>query len=215
MQLIINMPFNELSPPCFNSLMKLTQYLNGFSDVKYFVNQSGGSHVGYTRERLMGFKNFEELISEERKVFEGQHPDYTHILWIDSDIQFSIEDFTHLMDDNQPIVSGYYTIADGKGNACILEEGGEKGKSYMNLTEIESRTELIELSHCGFGFVLIQKGVFETIPSPYFLDQKVEKANITAYVGEDVAFCVKAKAAGFKIWADPRVRVYHYKSFLI
>jgi hypothetical protein len=217
MTLIINMPFNSLTPPCFNSLLKLIYYSQGYKDFNLVVNQIGGSHIGWTRERLMGFKSPAEVASPDRSLFAGTWPDYDYILWLDSDIMFEVDDLLHLIDDNQDIVCGYYRMADARGRFCILEvsDKPDEEQQFMSEEDIKSRKELIEVQHCGFGFILIKKGVFEKITPPYFMQSSFERNGKTVYVGEDVSWCMKARAAGFRIFVDPRCHLKHFKSGLI
>jgi hypothetical protein len=45
--------------------------------------------------------------------------------------------------------------------------------------------------------------------------QDVESGNVQVVCGEDVSFCLDAKAAGFEVWCDPRIRVGHEKTRII
>lgn len=62
--------------------------------------------------------------------------------------------------------------------------------------------ELVEVDGCGSHFVLIRKRVFEAMPAPWY-------KTVTVSAGEDYWFCRKAKAAGFKIYADMTVHTGH------
>jgi hypothetical protein len=62
---------------------------------------------------------------------------------------------------------------------------------------------LIECDAVGFGCVLIRREVFEAIQYPYF------EADPETGGAEDFDFCEKARAAGYKIWADFSIQANH------
>ncbi len=64
--------------------------------------------------------------------------------------------------------------------------------------------KLFEVDGIGMGFVVIKTKVFEKIEKPWF--------DFSQKLGEDLYFCGKAKEAGFKIWAEPRLEVGHVGS---
>ena len=52
----------------------------------------------------------------------------------------------------------------------------------------------------GMGVTLIKTSVFSRLPRPWFPMQW--DSTVGKYVGEDVGFCLAAKAAGINIWID-------------
>ena len=70
---------------------------------------------------------------------------------------------------------------------------------------------LIEVKGNGMGWMLVKKGVFEKTEYPWFgpiimgLD----------YCGEDVAFQVRAKDAGFDSYVDTSIIVGHEKEVVL
>lgn len=63
--------------------------------------------------------------------------------------------------------------------------------------------------------MLIKKGVFESMDYPWFrpINQKIGKC--VDFCMEDVAFCLRAKEKGFKVYIDPTIRVLHEKKVLL
>lgn len=57
---------------------------------------------------------------------------------------------------------------------------------------------LVEIAYAGAAGLLVKRAVFEAIEPPWF----ETGTGITARVGEDVNFCRKARAVGFKIYTD-------------
>jgi len=204
MKLIINIPGSYISAPTFNSIFRFVSWANQYKDFQVIMNNGSSSHVGFAREKLVGYtKDY---------IFPPEWQDYDYQLWIDSDIEFDHKHFEMLYDDKQDIVSGYYRMADGRNKCCVLLPGKEE---FSSVEEIEENKTLLEVEHGGFGFILIKAGVFEKIGKPFFLDQTIMRKGKISYVGEDIAFFYKARKSGFIPYVDPRVRVLHYKTFLI
>ena len=69
------------------------------------------------------------------------------------------------------------------------------------------------------GCCLIKMEVFEKIKMPYFLwayyENKNNKEQPFNWLGEDIYFCEKAKAAGFKVWLEPKVICSHFSTIPI
>jgi hypothetical protein len=57
---------------------------------------------------------------------------------------------------------------------------------------------VIEIAAAGGAGMLIHRSVFEAMEKPWFDAGR----GTTARVGEDINFCEKARAAGYKIWCD-------------
>ena len=138
-----------------------------------------------------------------------------------------------VVDESQqrPIVSGWYCTEDGRTTSVahwLEEDDFANNGGVMNhetLDTIQKRTKPFTVDYAGFGWLLIQKGVFEDfdengkkkIEYPWFAPkmQVFESGNVQDMCGEDVSFCLDAKEAGFEIWCDPRIRVGHEKTRVI
>ena len=131
----------------------------------------------------------------------------------------------------RPIVSGWYCTEDGRTTSVahwLDEEDFSNNGGVMNhetLDSIQKRKQPFTVDYAGFGWLLIQKGVFEDfdekgnkkIKYPWFAPkmQVFESGTVQDMCGEDVSFCLDAKEAGFEIWCDPRIRVGHEKTRII
>lgn len=131
--------------------------------------------------------------------------DYTHILWIDSDIEYSVYDFVKLLEHDKDIVGASYMM--GKGEYCACTNFSEGG-FMMSEEEFHAHKELFEVAWNGFGFMLIKKGVFEKLGRPWFMPRTDSTGR---YLGEDVSFCVTAREHGYKVWCDPSISLSHHK----
>ena len=90
----------------------------------------------------------------------------------------------------------------------------------MNHETVETmgkRKKPFTCDYTGFGWVLIKKGVFENLEYPWFAPkmQVFESGEVQDMCGEAVSFCLDCIEAGYKIWADPRIRVGHEKTRII
>ena len=125
----------------------------------------------------------------------------------------------------RPIVSGWYCTEDGRTTSVahwLEEDDFASNGGVMNhetLETIQKRKKPFTVDYAGFGWLLIQKGVFEDkkMSYPWFAPkmQVFESGQVQDMCGEDVSFCLDAKEAGYEIWCDPRIRVGHEKTRVI
>lgn len=134
------------------------------------------------------------------------------IFWIDSDIEWESEDFLKLLAAPEDIISGLYqTSPDG---TVAVNKSDAKGRpNMMNKSEFLLDPDPMEVGGVGFGFVAVKAEVFENMPRPWFLIDRVkwDDLDFECNVGEDYSWCNNAKKAGYKIWVDPMVKVLHHK----
>lgn len=138
---------------------------------------------------------------------------YKKMFWIDSDIEWSVQDFFKLYDSDEDIISGAYLIYTGKTSSVHSREF----PNGIPKEDVLQMSKNIEVDAVGFGFVAIKQGVFEKIDRPWFghLAQVIQGPNgkqMPVSIGEDISWCIKAKAAGFRIIFDPSVLVGHIKT---
>lgn len=159
---------------------------------------------------------------KDQKPFDGTF-DYDYLLWIDSDMVFSTSDFDRLLKYRKNIVAGIYKFEGGREysfsdwNEKDFKEKGTMPKCYTqeDLNNVKPDANgLLEVGYTGFGFILIKKGVFESMEYPWFSPEFHEFENIRDFSMDDVSFCLRAKRNGFKIYVDPKVRLYHEKPAL-
>ena len=164
---------------------------------------------------------------KRQSPFNGE---YDYILWIDSDQTFTFDHFMVLyanmqMNPDIKVCSGYYAYNDMTGYALGYFE--EEDKEYKHLEfdirlverdyMIRARSEknLVTCDWSGLGFMLIRKGVFESIDYPYFAHPEFMLEKNLDVLGEDLYFGKKLKEAGIPIYVDPRVYLGHIKQRII
>jgi hypothetical protein len=139
------------------------------------------------------------------------HSDCENLLFVDTDMVWTVPQVIRLLDDDRDIVGALMTKRSPPAIPAFGIFGelnpGEKaslvgrGRFYTD--------RLFEVDFVGGAFVLIKRKVFETIPAPWFLQHEKVWGDKHQPVAEDIYFCWKAREYGFKVWVDGRVQVGH------
>jgi len=158
-----------------------------------------------------------------QKPFQGKVK-YDYLLWLDSDMIFTVDDFKKLFKHKEDIISGIYNFEGGKGLTCgKWDIDFFKANGYMPyfteetiIKEPKDDRGLVTVDYTGFGFLLVKYGVFERMEYPWFFPEWTEVINdksvkIRDFSMEDVAWSNKARELGFKIYVDPKVKLGHEK----
>ena len=136
---------------------------------------------------------------------------YDYLFSVDGDISFPSNTLQKLLSHNKDLVSGMYIQRIAGTHALEIytanQYGGVNRAEYKDLP----KDSLHEIASCGFGCVLVKAEVFRAVGHPQFeyhvaLDHKNT-------VSEDVDFCAKARAKGFKLYADTSVKCNHTGSW--
>jgi hypothetical protein len=143
------------------------------------------------------------------------HPaGYTHILFLDADMVWP-SDVLHRMlaHHDKGIVAGLYFLKGGDNAPVAMGNG--VFHSEMNVTVYQHDRDYRDTGAAlrpqevvGMGCTLIPWAVFRALGRrPWFVYEHDDQG--WPAVSEDVPFCRKAKAAGFDIWLDPKVKCGH------
>jgi len=131
---------------------------------------------------------------------------YTHVLWFDSDMVFTDDIFDTLQFCGKDFVCGIFHARRKGYHSCLFKS--------LKLNDLERFEEYpkepFEVAGCGFGCVLLSVEVLKAVFQRYkscFLPLK--------YYGEDLAFCLRAKEVGYKIYADPTAVVGHVGHIIV
>jgi hypothetical protein len=155
----------------------------------------------------------DSLVTRARNkiVAEFMQTEYEYLMFIDSDIKFSMKDINTLRAHDKDIIGGVYLKKkipyEPVANSVIGNEG-----------------ELLLMKEAGTGFLLIHRRVFEKISEqypdgfykhdddekelPYYDYFRVGVVN-GRYLSEDYYFCHLARECGFSIHYDPQVFTWH------
>lgn len=193
MRLLIAIPTLDTVPVDFmKCLLNLTKRLSK-EGVDYEVAIESGTLVYMARDRLAS-----KAIKDE----------FTHVLWLDSDMVFSDAIFDDLLFCGEDFVTG---IAHGRRKpflSCIFKN--------ITLDKLE-RWKLedypigaFEVAGCGFACVLITTEILKAV----MLKDGTCFTPFPRY-GEDLSFCKRATALGYRIYAESAVRLGHIGHLII
>ncbi len=181
--------------------------------VKLVVSRRYDAVVYYARNKVAGG----DVRRGAKQSPWGGELDYDYMLWIDSDVLFRFEDFQALLAHKVDMVAGLYLMSDNARFAAVermdetvFASAGEF--EFLTPAKMAGRQGLVPVDYCGFGFVLVRKGVFEKLEYPWFRPLYLELGGVSEFTAEDVGFCLMAKRAGMKMYVDPKVVVGHEKT---
>lgn len=149
--------------------------------------------------------------------------EYEELLWIDSDVGFDPKDVQRLRSHGLPLVGGIYTT---KGAKLLASGHGPDAKEVL----FEPMARPIEVRYLPGGFLYTRAQVYSAIQAkfdlprcnepdpratlvPYFLPTVVTEETGPVYLAEDYAFCHRAREAGYRVMADPAIRLSHYGTY--
>lgn len=136
------------------------------------------------------------------------------LLWLDTDIVFTVQDFDKLLmrGKTNPIVSGLYFRASDPPTPCAMRYKDGRAR----VLETVPPGKVISVDTAGFGFMLTHREVLEKMLAqdfnpthPWFDNGQIGPAGQT--LADDASFCWRAKQLGYDIILDTDVRVGHIK----
>ena len=141
--------------------------------------------------------------------------EFDYIMWFDSDMMFAPDTMERLMEDcdkGMDIVSGLYFRRSHPYSPVLYDKLEITGKGEVEYQDTEDYPdEPFEVAGCGFGCVLMKTDVLFDIAGKEGGLWFAPMGN----VGEDCAFCIRARNYGYKIWCDPRVKLGHVGTSII
>lgn len=197
----------QITEACFYSFLKFSQYA-----------QDAGIDF------LVATHTHTSLISLGRSIMLSQAvqdvTDWTHVMWVDADIQWEPTDLMRLLLENKDIIGGYYPykkLPIQQASSPVPTENGE-----------ETNT-LVETAYVATGFMLVKRHVCEAMMEYYEPELKfryatrqhqnrkfvdlfapiIDKKNNDLYLSEDYAFCKRAQQLGFKSYMSKLVQLGH------
>lgn len=181
------------------------------------ISQQYSSVVHFARSKCLGGDARKGV---DQKPFQGAI-DYDALMWIDSDMVFRPEDFFSLLESPHDVTAGLYMMEDLTNFAAVEKwDAGafaEKGSfKFMNPDDIKDAPQYMPVVYTGMGWMLIRKGVVESIKYPWFFSPLEQITDtIVDMNSEDVSFCRAIAAAGHTIHVDTKIRVGHQKMMII
>jgi len=136
-----------------------------------------------------------------------EDPRTTHILFLDTDNIIEQppdpnQALRMLLACNVPIASGLYRAKQKAGFFYSAFIKNPQGEGYAPIQGWTEGANWIRVDAIGFGFCLLKRGVFETVPYPWFKWDKPAPS-------EDFYFCELLKQHGYEIRVLTDVRLSH------
>lgn len=220
-------PGREFTPGFFDSwtttVLRLTEDRRPFD---FVMSRSYSPVINHCRTNVIGGSN---VVGRKQAPWQGKL-NYDYLFWIDSDICFTIEQIMALYNKihSNPdikVLSGLYRTQDGVHTTVIKEWDTDHflrtGQFPMSTPEAlledgkKDRRGLVKVMGVGMGFMIIRKGVFESIEYPWFGPVFHQIAQSYDCSSEDISLCHKLKDAGIPVYIDPTVLVGHEKTVII
>ena len=186
-RLLIAVPCTDYMHADFvKSLVNLTKHLNR-EGIVHEVDIHAGTLVYLARNRLAC-----RVINEN----------FTHILFIDSDMVFDENIVETLTFCGKDFVCGAFQSRRGQYKSCI----------FTNIETQERVTdyglEPFRVAGCGMACTMISKEILKNVQERFGNCFDPERVEGIAF-GEDLAFCRRAKQTGAEIWCEPTARAGH------
>lgn len=219
MRIVFALPGKQFSGNFLQSWTELLHACNQ-NNIQTALIQPYSPVVYYVRNMCLGGDNLKGV---DQKPFGGNF-DYDYIMWIDSDIVFNPDDFFSLLNHQSDIMSGLYIMSDNTHYATVPEwdlDFFKKNGYFKFLTreDVQDRKETFEVDYTGMGWMLVKKGVFESMKYPWFepmwTEITIDGKEVREFASEDTSFCFRARENGYKVLVDPNVVVGHEKSLIL
>jgi hypothetical protein len=173
---------------------------------------------GVEVRRLAGFSriDFARSLMATQALDDG----HDHLFWIDDDVVFQPDDVARLCESGVPLVAGVYPK---KGRRELAVHAAPETTAF----EFGAHGGVVEVRFVATGFLYTHRCVYESISPglpvcnesfgqrvvPYFLPFVMNTEQGPWYLGEDFAFCERARRAGHRILVDTRIRLFHVGSY--
>lgn len=145
--------------------------------------------------------------SREQLARDALEQGASHMLWIDSDMQFPQDMLLRFLRHDHPIVGINAMSRRPPYRSTAQYEGMKPVETSMESTGLE------KVARTGFGVVWMETEILRSIDPPWFDFEWVPEKR--CYRGEDYYFLEKAKAKGYEVYIDHDIskQVHHIGSF--
>jgi len=140
-------------------------------------------------------------------------------LFIDADMVIEVDTIDRLVAHDVDIVAGLCTK---RTDPAIpnMRAINQRTQAFEEMVKWDETRRLIEVPGVGTGVMMIKRHVLEEVAEAFHPHQfhhsgdgrwfeLLSYPHLDAEAGEDIAFCIKARRCGFKVWVDTSVRPQH------
>ena len=159
----------------------------------YYSQNRVGDDVNMQRLSIRNVQSSMLCQSRETLFRAALKSPATHILFLDSDMEFPAYSLNYLLGLKSPFVAANYTIKQYPNRPTARDSEGMLMLSNKSTVAVEHGM------HVGLGLALLELDPVREagLKSPFFPFEWSEEAQ--AYAGEDVAFCRKLGDAGIPL----------------
>ena len=149
------------------------------------------------------------LVYDARNMLSAEAIDTgaDRVLWVDSDMVYAPDMMQRLAEDvdsGLDFVCGIFFKRRYPTVPILSKRVEREGKITLETYTDYPKDQLFEIDACGFGACMMTtkllKDVWDNFGSPFY----PINGN-----GEDYSFCERAKALGYKLYCDSRIKVGH------
>ena len=194
---------------------------NDWRDIEKHIISNKENNLSFGLETLSN----ESLVTRARNTLIAKgmvarpgNKEATHLMFIDADVGFNVQDIYRLIADDKDIVAGLYP-----------KKSYPVEFVYNRLPEDPPIDEngMVRVKHAGTGFMLMKREVISRMFTQYpqlkyrnelNIDNKFEPflfglfdtgIKEGSYLSEDYMFCDRWRDIGGDIWVDTRVKLSH------
>ena len=144
-------------------------------------------------------------------VKQALQGNFTHILFIDSDMTFPADTLHQLLNRDKAVVACNCPVKAIPSSPTARLHGGERGEPLFSIPDDFGVRQVWRV---GTGIMLVKTSIFRELPEPWFPIKWNEK--LQDYTGEDWAFCEKLEQADIPIYVDLQLskQIGHVGSFV-
>ena len=190
-----------IAVPCMDQVQ--TEFCRSLCDMK---------RVGSVQHSFTACSLIYQARTDLGQIAIREKPDF--VLWLDSDMVIPDSLMVELMNDmkGRDMVTALYHMRRPPYQPVLWSKLRKGLTADDTETEVvtEYPEEIFEVEGCGFGAVMMRTEVLETVADRYHaLFEPVPG------FGEDLSFCLRARACGYTIWCDPRIQVGHKATTIV
>lgn len=194
-----------IATPTYNTVP-----LEYHNNIISLISQLNNKKIDY-RYAVLSDCNLARSRAELTQAFLSSGAD--KMVFIDTDMIFTIDNFYKLISHNLPIVSGLY-IKRNDNNIMTFKSENNQLTTDLN--------RLLKVKYAPTGFLAITRECVEKViekypetkyKSLYFNNAYALYDNIIdedeSYLSTDFSFCKRARSCGFEIYIDTNIRLGH------
>lgn len=190
-RIVIGVPCHDMVAASFSqSICNLVEYMTR-KKYEIVVQFYEGTIVTTARQRIAEFA----LSSKADYLF-----------FMDSDMIIHQKTIEALINEDVDIVSTMFFKRVPPYSPCFYTEVRPEGDSALLMTPQGWDSDNVGLYRChatGLAATLIKRSVLEALKGTRMFEHPLND------IGEDIAFCLNARAKGFQVWVDTRLEAGH------